>query len=82
MPKLSFLYMQIKQQRQLLYFFPQSSLAVKSLRAHLEDIWKPVCYTFDAVIFCSTRQTGINSHMKEKQIKLIQMNQIIRQAEQ
>lgn len=36
-------------------FFPTRGvypyLAVKSLRVHLEDIWKPACYTFDAVIF-------------------------------
>lgn len=28
-----------------------SYLAVKSLRVHLEDIWKPACYTFVSVTF-------------------------------
>lgn len=26
-------------------------LAVKSLRVHFKDIWKPACYTFDSVTF-------------------------------
>jgi len=36
-------------------FFPTREvypyLAIKSLRVCLEDIWKPACYAFDAVIF-------------------------------